>query len=173
MVTTELREIVRDVTDVGIRVRLHIPPSWSEAEADGTILFVGGRLEDNDQTLVPSVQVRVEAAADAQVAQAAVAGVAGVLTEAVVVFEESGEDRSGQPQIVAELAHRSDLTGATQISMFRTVYVDARKVAVSVIATCGGAASESARDALRDVVASMSVELRDGETDAAPPGTGD
>ena len=159
MVTAGLREIVRDVTDVGMRVRLHIPASWSEVRADGTILFVGGPLEDDAQTLVPSLQVRVEAAADARAAQAAVAGVADVLPEAVVAFETSGHDRSGHPQVVAEIAHRSDLTGATQISMFRTLYVEDRKMAVSAIATCGGAAAESARDALREVVASMSVEL--------------
>lgn len=167
MVTAGLREIVRDVVDVGLSVRLHIPPSWSEMQADGTILFVGGPLEDNDQTLIPSVQVRVEGATDAQQAQAAVAGVADVLTEAVVVFEASGHDRAGHPQIVAEVAHRSTLTGATQISMFRTLYVEDSKLAVSVIATCGGAASDGARDTLRDVVASMSVGLLDDRTDAA------
>ena len=169
MVSDGLQEIVRDVTDVGLSVRLRIPPWWSEVQADGTILFAGGPLEDNDQTLVPSVQVRVEAAADAQAAQAAVAGVAEVLTEAVVAFRTSGHDRSGHPQTIAEIAHRSDLTGATQVSMFRTVYVEDRRMAVSLIATCGGAASEDARDALRDVVASMSVELLDGEPGAAHP----
>ena len=172
MVSAGLQDVVRDVVDVGLRVVVQIPPTWSEIEADGTILFVAGRLEDNDETLLPSVQVRVEAAPDAQVAHAAVAGVADVLQEAVVAFETSGHDQAGNPQTIAEIAHRSELTGATQTSMFRTVFVEDRQVAVSLIATCGGGASEEARDALRDVVVSMSVELLDGGPGAAAPADG-
>lgn len=153
-----LQELVRDVTDLGLRVRLRIPSSWSEVDVDGTILFVGGRLEDDDQTLVPTVQLRAETAADADAARAAVSGVAQVLRDAVVVFETSGQDAAGYPETVAEIAHRSDVTDATQISMFRTIYLQHAGVALSVIATCGGAASEAARDTLRDVVTSVSVD---------------
>jgi hypothetical protein len=152
-----LIEAVRDVTDVGLRVRVSVPASWSEISVDGAVLVVGGRLEDNDQTLVPSVQVRVQRADDAESAAAAVTGVAEVLQEAVVLFQRSGEGASGAPETVAEIAHRSDVTGATQISMFRAIYLADEGMAVTVVATCGGAASEAARDALRDIVTSVFV----------------
>jgi hypothetical protein len=152
-----LLEVVRDVTDVGIRLGLRVPASWSEIDVDGAVLVVGGRLEDNDQTMVPSVQVRVQPADDAGSATAAVKGVTELLREAVVLFERSGQGPAGFPETVAEIAHRSDVTDATQISMFRTIYLPDPGMAVSVVATCGGGASEAARDALREVVTSLSV----------------
>jgi hypothetical protein len=150
-------EVVRDVTDVGIRIRMRVPAAWSEIDVEGAVLVVGGRLEDNDQTMVPSVQVRVQPADDAESAAAAVTGVTELLREAVVLFERSGEGPTGFPETVAEIAHRSDVTDATQISMFRTIYLPDKGMAVSVVATCGGGASEAARDALRDAVTSVSV----------------
>jgi hypothetical protein len=75
----------------------------------------------------------------------------------VVLFERSGEGPTGLPETVAEIAHRSDVTDATQISMYRTIFLPDKGMAVSVVATCGGGASEAARDALRDAVTSVSV----------------
>jgi hypothetical protein len=150
-------EAVRDITDVGIRLTATVPAAWSEIDVEGAVLVVGGRLEDNDQTLVPSVQVRVQPADDAGSAAAAVTGVRDLLREAVVLFERSGEGPAGFPETVAEIAHRSDVTNATQISMFRTIYLPDPRSAISIVATCGGGASEAARDALRGVVTSVSV----------------
>ena len=150
-------EVVRDVTDVGIRIRMRVPASWSEIDVEGAVLVVGGRLEENDQTMVPSVQVRVQPADDAESAAAAVTGVTELLRDAAVLFERSGQGPAGFPETVAEIAHRSDVTDATQISMFRTIYLPDKGMAVSVVATCGGGASEAARDALRDAVTSVSV----------------
>lgn len=158
MTEATMVEVVRDIFDVGLRIRATIPSTWSEIEVADTVLVVGGRLEDNDQTMVPSVQVRLERAASAEDAAAAVRQVAGLLRDAVVIFERSGTGATGNPETVAEIAHLSDATGATQISMFRTIYFDVHHLAVSIIATCGGGAAEAARRALRDIVTSVRVE---------------
>jgi hypothetical protein len=114
-------------------------------------------VQRNAQTLEPSLQIRVQHAPDAEAAAAAVAGVADVLTDAQVVFERAFVDEDGRPETVPEVVHRNDITGATQISMFRTFYLEGQHLAVSAVTTCGGAASEQARDALRDVVLSVRV----------------
>jgi hypothetical protein len=152
--------LTRDLTDVGIRLEATVPATWKEIEVEGAVLVVGGRLEDNDQTLVPSVQVRVMKAEDEQSAAAAVTGVTAVLDEAKVLFERTGEGAFGLPETVAEVAHRSSVTNATQISMFRTIFLPDKKLAVSIVGTCGGGASEEARDALRDIVTSIRVGPR-------------
>lgn len=150
-----MTEVVRDIADAGIRITLQVPDHWSEIRVDGVALVVAGRLEDNDQTLEPSLQIRVQPAPDAEAAAAAVAGVADVLTDAQVVFERALVDPDGRPETVAEVAHRNDITGATQISMFRTFYLEGKHLAVSVVASCGGAASQEARDRLREMVLSV------------------
>src|SRR4051794_11541672 len=142
-----MAQVVRDIEDAGIRFAVTIPDAWSEIRVDGVALVVAGRLEDTEQTLEPSLQIRVQHAQDAEAAAAAVAGVADVLTDAQVVFQRAFVDADGYPETVAEVAHRNDITGATQISMFRTFYVEGEHLAVSAVATCGGAASEQAREA--------------------------
>ncbi len=158
MTTQTAREdVVRDVTDIGIRVRLAIPTDWKEAGVEGSILVVGGTLDDSGGTLVPTVQIGVRKAETAEAAAEAVLGVVGELDEAVVAFQHAGPGSSGLPEAILEVAHRSRVTRATQISMFREVYLADRELALTVVGTLGGGASTEARDALRAVLTSVSV----------------
>lgn len=153
-----LTTVRRDITDVGIRLEATVPTSWKEIDFEDAVLVVGGRLDENQQTLVPSVQVRVMKADDEASAAAAVTGVSSVLNDAKVLFERSGEGALGLPETVAEVAHLSSVTNATQISMFRTIYLADEKLAVSIVGTCGGGAAEEARNSLRAIITSVTVE---------------
>ena len=157
-------DVVRDVTDIGLRVRLSIPATWKEAPVEGSILVVGGQLDDSDQTLVPTVQIGVRKAESAEAAAQAVLGVVAELDDAAVGFQWSGTGASRMPEAILEVAHRSRLTRATQVSMFREIYVEAKGLALTVVGTIGGGASTEARDALREVLTSVSVG-------PMPPGT--
>ena len=158
------QDVVRDVVDIGVRVRATIPEGWKEAAVEGSVLVVGGRLDDSDQTLVPTVQVGVRKAESAQAAADAVLGVVGELDEPAVAFQWTGHGRNGLPEAVLEVAHRSRLTRATQVSMFRSLYIPQKGLAVTTVGTIGGGASQEARDAVRAVLTSLSIG-------PVPPGT--
>ncbi|MGY1742147.1 MULTISPECIES: hypothetical protein [unclassified Blastococcus] len=153
----EREDVVRDVVDVGVRIRLAIPPGWREAPVEGTVLVVGGPLEDRPHTLVPSVQIGIRRAESAEAVRQAVGGVVRELDEPEIAFEGAGTGPSGHPEAVLEVAHRNKLTRATQVSMFRSILLPDDGRAVSVVATIGGGASREARDALRTIVRSVAV----------------
>ena len=150
-------DVVRDVIDVGLRVRLTIPTGWKEAPVEGSVLVVGGPLQDSEHTLVPSVQIGLRRAESAEAVNDAVGGVVRELDEPAVAFEGAGAGPRGLHEAALEVAHRSKLTRATQVSMFRSIFLADKELALSVVGTIGGGASTDARDTLRQIIRSVSV----------------
>jgi hypothetical protein len=154
-----LKPITRDLIDAEVRIALEVPTAWAEAELPGLVLAASGALEERE-TLPPSLQIR----ADGNVTDAPVAAhVIPDLTDPAVVF--TGErTHDGVIESVAEVEHRSDLSGTYQVSMLRFFYLPAHRLAVSVFASCGSGASQEVRDTLRHVVRSVRL----GSTPVAP-----
>jgi hypothetical protein len=152
-------EVVRDVVDIGIRVVVSVPATWSEVAVEGALLVVGGPLENHEQTLVPTLQLRVREVNDVSEAESVVFSPIDVLSDAEILYQWSGVDADGRQECISELAHRSGVTGATQISMFRSIRLSTNQLALNALATCGGGASQEARDILRGVVTSISVAV--------------
>jgi hypothetical protein len=148
--------VVRHIEGSSVDVSAEIPDDWSELTVEGYVLVVGGRLDDVDGTMVPVVQVTLRSATDAEaVWQTLVDGAAG-LPEAHEAFRARRPHGTGE-EAVLEVVHRSPVTGGTQVSVLRTVFLPERSQVLSVVATCGGAATAEALDALRRIVASVAV----------------
>jgi hypothetical protein len=162
--TLQMTTIVRLVQDAGITVSAEVPAGWSELSADGYVLIVGGALDAGTDTMVPVVQVTLRHASDADTVWQTLTTAAAQLPEADVAFEVR-RPRGADMEAVLEVVHRSPVTGASQLSILRTVFSASRSEALSVVATCGGGASPEARDALRRIVASVEA--------AAPAGAAD
>src|SRR5687768_2122661 len=150
-------DVVRDLLDVGLRVGISVPASWSEVAVEGAFLVVGGPLEATAQTLVPTVQLRLREAADVIDAELEVTAALESLEEVAILYRWTGVDARGCEQSIAEIAHQSDVTGAVQISMLRSIFLPTKHLALSAVGCCGGGASQEARDILREVVTSISV----------------
>ena len=152
-----MTRVLRHVQDAGVEVSAEIPAHWSELTVDGYVLVVGGPLGDQGGTALAVVQVTLRSAADADaVWQTLLDGAAGLpdAHEAFRTRRPLGPDEES----VVEVVHRSPMTGGTQVSILRTVFRPARSQVISVVGTCGGAASPATRDALRRIVASVRAE---------------
>lgn len=154
--TPPMTTVLRHVEDAGVTVAADLPAEWSELAADGYVLIAGGSLDASVGTMAPVVQVTLRHAGDADAVWDTLRRAAAELPEAVLAFEARNPRDDGE-EAVLEVVHRSSVTGATQVSILRTVFFPARSQALSVVGTCGGGASSAARDALRRVVASVEV----------------
>jgi hypothetical protein len=76
MTMTTTATIVRDIAGVELPREVRLPPSRKEIELPDAVLGVSGPLEEDDQTLVPAVQVRVTRAEGGKQAAAAVTALA-------------------------------------------------------------------------------------------------
>lgn len=120
------------------------------------MLVAGGRLDDADGTMVPVVQVTLRSATDADTVWQTLLDGAADLPEAHEAFRARRPHGTGE-EAVLEVVHRSPVTGGIRLSILRTVYLPERSQVLSVVATCGGAASPESRDALRRIVAPVAV----------------
>ena len=155
--TRVLRRVRDTGTDAGVEVSAEIPEHWSELTVDGYVLVVGGPLDDQDGTLLPVVQVTLRSAADADTVWQTLLDGAAALPEAHEAFR-ARRPLGPDEESVLEVVHRSPVTGGTQVSILRTVFRPERSQVVSVVGTCGGAASPQTRDSLRRIVASVQAE---------------
>jgi len=154
---TVVTTVVRHVEDADLTVQADIPADWSELTADGYVLVAGGRMDGETETMAPVLQVTLRRAADADAVWQTVRSAAAELPEGEVAFEARRPTDGGE-EAVLEVVHLSAVTGGTQVSILRTVFLADRSLTLSVVGTCGGGASPETRDALRRIIASVQVQ---------------